>query len=170
MPVPPPCPLMHPAQDTGAGMARAWRGLWAFFGLGWRGHGAGVARAWRGHDLFLLGQSQREGGSACPGARPPLQSRRTPGASVAPVNCSFFLAHWRRRSGAPKEPGSQFLFPSLRSRSPSLREGVKAPTQHGAGRAGARWGGRQRAGPHRPPQGSTPVCCEKMRIPRTTRW
>eukprot|EP00661_Eupelagonemidae_sp_cell13_P022348 gene22348-biopygen19245 len=30
-------------------VARAWRGLQAFFGLGWRGHGAGVARAWRGH-------------------------------------------------------------------------------------------------------------------------
>eukprot|EP00661_Eupelagonemidae_sp_cell13_P009824 gene9824-biopygen10771 len=28
----------------GAGMARAWRGLYAFFGLG----GAGMARAWRG--------------------------------------------------------------------------------------------------------------------------
>eukprot|EP00661_Eupelagonemidae_sp_cell13_P015234 gene15234-biopygen12710 len=30
------------SQDTGAGVARAWRG-----------HGAGVARAWRGHVLFL---------------------------------------------------------------------------------------------------------------------
>eukprot|EP00661_Eupelagonemidae_sp_cell13_P001640 gene1640-biopygen293 len=60
------------SQDTGAGVARAWRGLWAFLawvarawrgcGAGlscdprghrtlaraWRGHGAGVARAWRG--------------------------------------------------------------------------------------------------------------------------
>eukprot|EP00661_Eupelagonemidae_sp_cell13_P008498 gene8498-biopygen97 len=35
------------SQDTGAGMARAWRGLQANFGLG----GAGMARAWRGHVL-----------------------------------------------------------------------------------------------------------------------
>eukprot|EP00661_Eupelagonemidae_sp_cell13_P018301 gene18301-biopygen20436 len=33
------------SQDTGACMARAWRGLWATFDLGLRGHGAGVARA-----------------------------------------------------------------------------------------------------------------------------
>eukprot|EP00661_Eupelagonemidae_sp_cell13_P011271 gene11271-biopygen19870 len=32
------------SQDSGAGVARAWRGLQAFFCLG----GAGVARAWRG--------------------------------------------------------------------------------------------------------------------------
>eukprot|EP00661_Eupelagonemidae_sp_cell13_P011076 gene11076-biopygen13903 len=33
-------------------MVRAWRGLWAMFGLGWRGRGAGMARAWSGHALF----------------------------------------------------------------------------------------------------------------------
>eukprot|EP00661_Eupelagonemidae_sp_cell13_P009169 gene9169-biopygen21208 len=33
-------------QDTGAGMARAWRGLIGFFPA-WGG--AGMARAWRGH-------------------------------------------------------------------------------------------------------------------------
>eukprot|EP00661_Eupelagonemidae_sp_cell13_P007953 gene7953-biopygen1549 len=39
-------------QDSGAGVARAWRGRGAgyrhLFWLGWRGRGAGMARAWRG--------------------------------------------------------------------------------------------------------------------------
>eukprot|EP00661_Eupelagonemidae_sp_cell13_P020446 gene20446-biopygen8559 len=35
-------------------MARAWRGLQASFGLGWRGRGAGMARARRGYFLFPL--------------------------------------------------------------------------------------------------------------------
>eukprot|EP00661_Eupelagonemidae_sp_cell13_P024613 gene24613-biopygen10448 len=35
-------------------MAWAWRGLWAIFGLGWRGRGAGMARAWRGHSHHPL--------------------------------------------------------------------------------------------------------------------
>eukprot|EP00661_Eupelagonemidae_sp_cell13_P024708 gene24708-biopygen4435 len=42
------CPGPLGSQDSGAGVARAWRGRGAghrhFFGLG----GAGVARAWRG--------------------------------------------------------------------------------------------------------------------------
>eukprot|EP00661_Eupelagonemidae_sp_cell13_P009188 gene9188-biopygen4686 len=37
------------SQDTGAGVARGWRGRGAgcrhFFGLGWRGRGTGMARA-----------------------------------------------------------------------------------------------------------------------------
>eukprot|EP00661_Eupelagonemidae_sp_cell13_P008000 gene8000-biopygen4601 len=37
------CHFLQGEQDTGAGMARAWRGLKAFFGLGWRGRGAGMS-------------------------------------------------------------------------------------------------------------------------------
>eukprot|EP00661_Eupelagonemidae_sp_cell13_P020415 gene20415-biopygen7058 len=52
--------LTQGEQDTGAGVARAWRGRGAgyrhFFGLGWRGRGAGTARAWRGHFLFPQGE------------------------------------------------------------------------------------------------------------------
>eukprot|EP00661_Eupelagonemidae_sp_cell13_P013362 gene13362-biopygen8014 len=44
-------PKSHQVKDTGAGMARAWRGrgagrqLLAWVARTWRGHGAGLARA-----------------------------------------------------------------------------------------------------------------------------
>eukprot|EP00661_Eupelagonemidae_sp_cell13_P022080 gene22080-biopygen20706 len=53
LPPPPPGGTGH-WRGRGAGMARAWRGLWANSGLGWRGRSAGMARAWRGHVLFPL--------------------------------------------------------------------------------------------------------------------
>eukprot|EP00661_Eupelagonemidae_sp_cell13_P019426 gene19426-biopygen22038 len=43
--------IMKGSQNSGAGVARAWRGRGAgyrpFFWLGWCGRGAGMARAWR---------------------------------------------------------------------------------------------------------------------------
>eukprot|EP00661_Eupelagonemidae_sp_cell13_P022256 gene22256-biopygen11727 len=56
-------------RGRGAGMARAWRGLWAVFGLG----GAGVARAWRGRGAGMSCDPWRSARPAF--AAPPTQQR-----------------------------------------------------------------------------------------------
>eukprot|EP00661_Eupelagonemidae_sp_cell13_P007220 gene7220-biopygen22513 len=63
------------SQDTGAGMARAWRGLEALFGLGC----ADVVRAWRGRGAHLACEPRSSRGASRPAPSPATRRPRPTG-------------------------------------------------------------------------------------------
>eukprot|EP00661_Eupelagonemidae_sp_cell13_P022740 gene22740-biopygen16276 len=88
-------------QDTGAGVARAWRGRGAGCGLQFGMSGAGVARAWRGHGAGMS-CSPRDGkepaSSRCPQAHRVHMAHR----GVSGLGTS------RRAGVLPSQPGREW--------------------------------------------------------------